>query len=105
MRKVCSLLTAGLLAGGVTTATLAGQHDKGAAGGAHKAPAAMAPENMQGGHTMSGTISKIDHSKGTLSLKTEGETLVLYFPPEELKDYKEGDKMTVHLAIAKEAEL
>jgi hypothetical protein len=65
----------------------------------------MAPENMKGGHTLSGTISQINHSTGTLSLKTEKETLVLYFPPEEIKDYKEGDTMAVHLAIAKEAEL
>lgn len=105
MKNIYCLLIAVLLTGSLITAASAADeshstHQK----GSHPA-ANVSPENMKGHHTITGTISQIDHVKGTMSLKTEKETLVLAFPPEEIKDYKEGDKMAVHLAIAKEAEL
>src|SRR3954471_6661690 len=104
MKRFYPLLTAVLLAAGLPTVALA-QQTPAATGSTSRPSGNTLPENMKGQHTMTGTISHIDHSHGTVSLKTEKGPLVLYFPPEEIKDYKEGDKMAVHLAIAKESEL
>lgn len=52
---------------------------------------------------MTGTIEDLDQQEGKLSLETEeGETLSLHFPPSALKDYKEGDRVSVQLGIAKQ---
>lgn len=54
---------------------------------------------MQGEHDMSGTVQKIDHKKGTFQLKTHEGVLHLHFPPTAVKDVKNGDALTVHLAF------
>lgn len=58
--------------------------------------------NIQGEHDMTGTVSKIDKKKGTLVLKTGAGDLHLHFPPDTVKDLKDGDKITVHLGFTKE---
>jgi hypothetical protein len=123
MKKFSSLLTATLFASGITTAAFAADQAGSMAPGSsshsateksssHSMTGSSSPESRTGGstaagdfqgqHTMSGTIEDIDPSSGTLSLKTsDGKTLSLHFPPDAIKDYKEGDQVSVQLAIAK----
>lgn len=58
---------------------------------------------LMGDHDMSGTVSKLDHKKGTFVLTTGMGPLHLHFPPDVVKDLKDGDKVTVHLGLTKEA--
>jgi hypothetical protein len=62
----------------------------------------MMPGMMpHGHHSVSGTISKLDHEKGMVSLQTGAGTLELHFPPQSIADLKEGDSITVHLSFSK----
>ncbi len=69
--------------------------------GALAAGTAAAGMKYQGEHSMSGTVTDIDHTTGLLSLKTEAGELELHFPPQALKEVKEGDQLTVHLGFSK----
>lgn len=62
---------------------------------------AAAGMKHQGEHSMSGTVTDIDHQTGKLSLNTGVGELDLHFPPQALKDVKEGDQLTVHLGFSK----
>lgn len=62
---------------------------------------AAAGMQQQGEHSMRGTVTDIDHQTGLLSLKTEAGELELHFPPQALKEVKEGDQITVHLGFSK----
>ncbi|HEV8712501.1 MAG TPA: hypothetical protein VGX03_06700 [Candidatus Binatia bacterium] len=102
MKRVAVLLSAALLAGGISTAAIADESSgQGASGSKSQPSASMSAKDFKGEHTMTGTISKIDHNEGTLTLKTAKEDLELHFPPAAIKDYKEGDQVTVQLGIAK----
>lgn len=57
---------------------------------------------MEGSHSMTGTVDKIDHDKGALTLKYGSSEMLLHFPPAALKDVKNGDAITVHLGFTKE---
>jgi Cu/Ag efflux protein CusF len=82
--KFASLAAATLLAAPLATGALA--HDlKGA----------------MGEHVMTGTITKIDHEKGTITLDTQAAPLALHFPPSALKDMKEGDRVAVEMSISR----
>jgi hypothetical protein len=63
--------------------------------------AAAARMKHQGDHSMSGTVTAIDHQTGMLSLTTGVGELKLHFPPQATKDVKEGDQLTVHLSFSK----
>jgi hypothetical protein len=54
---------------------------------------------MHGQHTMSGTVSTVDHQTGMVSLNTDAGELKLHFPPQSLQNVKEGDTLTVSLAF------
>jgi hypothetical protein len=102
MNRAAVLLSAALLVGGLSTAVIADErHESGASGGKAHSSASMSAKDFKGEHAMTGTISEIDHSEGTLTLKTAKEELHLHFPPAAIKDYKEGDQVTVQLGIAK----
>jgi hypothetical protein len=58
-------------------------------------------EHPMGQHIMSGTITRIDHQKGTLSIRTAEAPLDLHFPPSAIADMKVGDRVSVQLAISK----
>jgi hypothetical protein len=62
------------------------------------APAWAAGAKVQGKHSMTGTITMIDHSTGMLTLKTMEGDLKLHFPPATVQQLKEGDTITVHLS-------
>jgi hypothetical protein len=57
---------------------------------------------MAGSHSMTGKVDKIDHAKGTLTLKHGAADMLLHFPPAAIKDLKNGDTITVHLGFSKE---
>jgi hypothetical protein len=57
---------------------------------------------MAGSHSMTGKVDKIDHAKGTLTLKHGAADMLLHFPPAAVKDLKNGDTITVHLGFSKE---
>ena len=65
--------------------------------------AAVAGTKHLGEHAMSGTVTDIDPQSGKLSLNTGVGELELHFPPQSLKDVKEGDELTVHLGFSKGA--
>jgi hypothetical protein len=64
------------------------------------APVWAATGQPQGAHSMTGTITMIDHSTGMLTLKTMEGDLKLHFPPPTVKKLKEGDTITVHLSYS-----
>lgn len=57
---------------------------------------------MEGSHSMTGTVDKIDYAKGALTLKYGSSEMLLHFPPAALKDVRDGDTITVHLGFTKE---
>lgn len=65
------------------------------------APAWAAGSRMQGAHSMTGTVTMIDHSTGMLTLKTMEGDLKLHFPPATVQKLKEGDTITVHLSYTR----
>jgi hypothetical protein len=65
--------------------------------------AAIAGTKHLGEHAMSGTVTDIDPQTGKLSLNTGVGELELHFPPQSLKDVKEGDELTVYLGFSKGA--
>ena len=86
MKKAYTLLSTALLAGGITL-------------GALSPSVAGADEEAR----MQGTITKIDPASGRIELKTDKGPAVVYFAPEDLKKYKEGDavKLEVEMEAAK----
>lgn len=54
---------------------------------------------LMGRHKMSGTVSMINHAKGTLVLKNSVADMTLHFPPDAIKTLKNGDKITVYLGF------
>ncbi len=84
MKKVLALLIAVIFVIGSTIPALSAE-----------------PEKKHGEHSMSGTITKIDHNTGMVSVKTGAGTLDVHFPPAEIKDLKEGDTITVNLSFSK----
>jgi len=58
-----------------------------------------------GTHTMTGTVTEVDHTTGMLSLHTHAGELQLHFPPEAVKEVKNGDALTVSLGFHKGASM
>jgi hypothetical protein len=52
-----------------------------------------------GHHTMDGTVTRVDAKKGWIHLKTADGTLIMHFPPDALANVKNGDALTVDLAL------
>ena len=59
-----------------------------------------APQGI-GEHQMAGTISSIDHDTGAVQVKTAETTLELMFPPQAVRNLKQGDAVTVNMAFSK----
>jgi hypothetical protein len=70
-----------------------------AGGTANAATKSGGKRAMHGQHTMSGTVSTVDHQTGMVSLNTDAGELKLHFPPQALQNVKEGDTITVSLAL------
>jgi hypothetical protein len=62
--------------------------------------AAASAQGYLGQHTMSGRVTDIDKTAGTLSIEGEGgKEMQLHFPPSALQNVNEGDQVSVQLAI------
>ena len=59
-------------------------------------------DNMVGMHEMSVVVKAIDSKTGLVDLDASGTALKVHFPPSTLKEVKAGDKITLHLAFAKQ---
>lgn len=56
---------------------------------------------MMGRHWMEGKVESVDHKTGWLKVKTSEGDLNVHFPPDSIKDLKEGETITVHLSYIK----
>jgi hypothetical protein len=50
-------------------------------------------------HVM-GTVQDIDHDKGMFKLQAEDTTLTLYFPPQQIEDLQNGDRVVLNSALS-----
>lgn len=104
MKNVSSLLTATVFASSLLAPAFVqadSQHPAktGSPATHHHLSAAT---KFKGEHTMQGAISKIDHTTGTVDLRTQdGTLLTLHFPANAIQDLKTGDQVTVKMEIAK----
>ena len=117
MRKFLLLLTSGMLAVNFAASAQAGDYGKPAMGmdkmkGDRMGMGEMKRDCMgmdkmkdecvmMGWHKMTGTVDKIDHAKGVLTLKSGAPDMTLHFPPDSIKDLKNGDTITVKLGLMK----
>ena len=98
--KKALLLLAGLLATQLAVPAQAADDTSGGTMdkmGMHK----MMGGKTMGMHRMTGTVDKIDHTKGMLALKTDEGDLMLHFPPASIKDLNNGDTIMVKLSYSK----
>ena len=56
-----------------------------------------------GEHQMTGTVSSLDASSGTLVVDVKGKDLQLMFPSSALGKLQKGDEVTVTVALHKNA--
>ena len=59
--------------------------------------------DFKGVQTLTGEVSKIDHQKGSLTLKTDSGSFDFSFPPSSLQGVKQGERINVQLGF-KEAD-
>lgn len=64
----------------------------GVAGGPH-----MQGRHMAGAHSMTGTITSINHHTGLMGFKTPEGTLRIHFPPGTIRHLRSGETITVYL--------
>lgn len=111
MKKLLLLLSSGLLAANFAASSLAAGYGepamdmdktKGDRMSMDKAKDKMEGDRMMmGWHKMTGTVDMIDHAKGMLMLKSGAADMTLHFPPDSIKDLKNGDTITVKLGFSK----
>ena len=61
--------------------------------------ASVSSSDFRGVHTMTGEVTKIDHAKGTFSVKTPETTLDLHAPPSALSGINTGDQVAVEIGV------
>lgn len=98
MKKFALLLVSSLFAANFVVSAQAAEYGKSEMGMAKM----KGSSKMMGMHKMTGTVEKLDHAKGTLTLKTGVADMALHFPPSAVKDLKDGDTITVELGFIKE---
>jgi BON domain len=65
-----------------------------------EAPAASPSSAALARQRVTGEVAKIDHTSGRLSLRTSDGDLTLQFPPAAIRNLREGDRVTVDVAVA-----
>lgn len=53
-----------------------------------------------GEHHMDGTLTKVNHRTGFVTVKTEEGSMHLHYPPKSIKELKNGDKIRVYLGYS-----
>jgi hypothetical protein len=86
---------------GTTTGTMSGPAATPGPGGMKGSNGGMIPGGgaMRGQHRVMGEVTKIDQSKGRVSLKTDMGDMDFHFPPSALQGIKEGDRVEVQLGL------
>ena len=98
MRTVCSLFIATLLIfGGITTAFAHQPVPRRTPGDKCGRGAKVAKPGPEGASILVGVITKIDHNKNTIALKTDDGDLEILASAEDLKGLKEGDTLVVYM--------
>lgn len=54
---------------------------------------------LQGQHSINGTVSEMDSTTGKVTVTTSGGALDLQFPPQALSDIRQGDTVTLQMAF------
>jgi hypothetical protein len=103
--KMNSIRVSALIASAALAATPALAQGYGSAGGMQSqqsTPMRMqSTQGMQGLHEMPATVTSINKSSGMVSVKSEGMSLRLHFPPSALSNIKAGDKIKVQMGLMK----
>lgn len=56
---------------------------------------------MMGTHQMAGTVTKINHKTGKVTVNTEAGKMDVHFPSGDIQDLKKGDTINVHLGYTR----
>jgi hypothetical protein len=88
-------LLAIVLSMSVATPVLADQyggnwHDKNMASGAKE----------MGEHHMDGTVTKVNHHTGFITVKTAEGAMHLHYPPKSIKNIKDGNRIRIYLGFS-----
>ena len=81
-----------VLSASVATPVLAGEY------GGDKNMASDSKE--MGEHHMDGTVTKVNHRTGFITVKTDEGSMRLHYPPKSLKDVKDGNKIRLYLGYS-----
>lgn len=107
MKKIALLISSGLLAAALAIPVQADEYDRSdmdMRGACKMDMHGMRGDcPMQGTHSMTGTVDKIDHAKGVFTLKHGAADMKLHFPPSAIKDLRNGDTITVNLGYTRGA--
>lgn len=58
----------------------------------------MASDSKEmGEHHMDGTVTKVNHRTGFITVKTDEGSMRLHYPPKSIKDVKDGNKIRLYL--------
>lgn len=79
----------------VATPALAGQYG----GGWHDKNMSSLSKEM-GEHHMDGTVTKVNHHTGFITVKTQEGSMRLHYPPKSIKDIKDGNKLRLYLGFS-----
>ena len=52
-----------------------------------------------GRHSMEGEVTRVDTTKGWVHVKTSDGTLIVHFPPSEIRNLQKGDTIKLYLAL------
>lgn len=53
----------------------------------------------KGEHHMDGTVTKVNHQTGFITVKTDDGALRLHYPPKSIKDVEDGTKVRLYLGF------
>lgn len=82
----------------IATPVLAGDYG----GNWHDKKMSSDPMEM-GEHHMDGTVTKVNHHTGFMTIKTAEGAMRLHYPPKSIKNVKDGNKIRVYLGFSEAA--
>jgi hypothetical protein len=110
LTTMAAIFTLGLAGPALAQATISGsaaadhqpmhhRHNarQGAAAGDMASGQHMQAMHMAGAHSMTGTITSINHRTGLLGFKTPEGALRIHFPPHTIRHLRSGETITVYL--------
>ena len=79
----------------VATPVLAGQY-----GGNWNDKKMSSDSKEMGEHHMDGTVTKVNHHTGFITVKTAEGAMRLHYPPKSIKEIKDGNKIRLYLGYS-----